>query len=397
MKKKGHTLFETVIGCCGLAWNEVGIVKVQLPENSKEATLTALKIGCEDFPYIPIVERAIKKVQKNIAFLLSGQSFDLPISNLDLSSVTSFRRRVYLQANKITPGSTISYGQLAKAIGAPNSSRAVGQALGANPFPLLIPCHRIIAANGDLRGFSAAGGLALKRYLIAVEKMPMKENLRFLYDPRKAVDYLREVDPYIAKAIDRVGEPSIVLREEATVYFSLVRAIVSQQLSVKAAGTIFKRLCDRFKAYSKGLCAQNFLLISHQELRECGLSRNKVLSIHDLSERTISGEIPTLTKLRKMSDYEIIESLTCIRGIGKWTVEMLLIFHLGRPDVLAVDDLGLRLGHACMLGGQGETSRKELEEYGQLWRPYRSVASWYLWRLLDLSRSDKKTSLNPYN
>jgi O-6-methylguanine DNA methyltransferase len=393
IKKKGITLFKTVIGYCGLAWNEGGIVKVQLPEYSEEATLAALTTGFEDFPYVSLASQAIKKIQKNITFLLSGQSFDLPISDLDLSIVTPFRRRVYLRASKIAPGATMSYGQLAKVLGAPNSSRAVGQALGANPFPLLIPCHRIIAANGDLRGFSAPGGLALKRYLIAVEKMPMKADSGFLYNPRKAVDYLREVDPYMAKAIARVGEPSIVLREESTIYFSLVRAIVSQQLSVKAAGTIFRRLCDKFQSYPKGLCAQNFLLISHEELRECGLSRNKVLSIHDLSERTLSGEIPTLTKLKKMSDDEIIESLTCVRGIGQWTVEMLLIFHLGRPDVLAVDDLGLRLGHACMLGRQGETTRKELDEYGQLWRPYRSVASWYLWRFLDLSRSDKKRLL----
>jgi O-6-methylguanine DNA methyltransferase len=390
MRKKGVALFKTVIGYCGLAWTERGIVKVQLPEYSEEATLAALTTGFEDFPYVSLASQAIKKIQKNIAFLLSGQSFDLPISDLDLSIVTPFRRRVYLRASKIAPGATMSYGQLAKALGAPNSSRAVGQALGANPFPLLIPCHRIIAANGDLRGFSAPGGLALKRYLIAVEKMPMKADSGFLYNPRKAVDYLREVDPYMAKAIARVGEPSIVLREESTVYFSLVRAIVSQQLSVKAAGTIFRRLCDKFQSYPKGLCARNFLLISHEELRECGLSRNKVLSIHDLSERTLSGEIPTLTKLKKMSDDEIIESLTCVRGIGQWTVEMLLIFHLGRPDVLAVDDLGLRLGHAYMLGAQGETDRKVLDEYGQLWRPYRSVASWYLWRLLDLSRTEKR-------
>ena len=93
-----------------------------------------------------------------------------------------------------------------------------------------------------------------------------------------------------------------------------------------------------------------------------------------------------------MSDNEMIESLTQVKGIGQWTVEMLLMFRLGRPDVLAVDDLGLRLGHAYMLGKKGETDRKTLNKYGQLWRPYRSVASWYLWRLLDLSRAEKRQS-----
>ena len=222
--------------------------------------------------------------------------------------------------------------------------------------------------------------------------MPHKGRLGFPYDPRKAADYLSEVDPDMAKAIVRVGEPSMTLRKESTVYFSLVKAIVSQQLSVKAAATIFQRLCDKFERLPKGLSAQNFLSLSHEELRDCGLSRNKILSVSDLSERTLSGEIPTLIKLKKMSDKEIIESLTQVKGIGQWTVEMLLMFRLGRPDVLAVDDLGLRLGHAYMLGKKGETDRKTLNKYGQLWRPYRSVASWYLWRLLDLSRAEKRQS-----
>ena len=392
MDKKGLTLFKTVIGHCGLVWNNRGIVKVQFPERSEAITLAALKTGFEDFPYVSLASPTIKKVQKNIAQMLSGQSFELPISNLDLTTVTTFRQRVYSQASKIAAGSTVSYGQLAKLLGSPNSSRAVGQALGANPFPLIVPCHRIIAANGDLRGFSAPGGLSLKRYLIEVEKMQHKGHLGFSYDPRKAADYLSAVDPDMAKAIVRVGEPSMTLRKESTVYFSLVKAIVSQQLSVKAAATIFQRLCDKFELLPKGLSAQNFLSLSHEELRGCGLSRNKILSVSDLSERTLSGEIPTLIKLKKMSDNEIIESLTQVKGIGQWTVEMLLMFRLGRPDVLAVDDLGLRLGHAYMLGKKGETDRKTLNKYGQLWRPYRSVASWYLWRLLDLSRAEKRHS-----
>ena len=120
-----------------------------------------------------------------------------------------------------------------------------------------------------------------------------------------------------------------------------------------------------------------------------GLSRNKVAAIGDLAEKTLSKRVPGLAALRRMDDAQVVEVLSNVKGIGKWTAEMVLMFRLGRPDVLSVDDLGLRLGHAILVSSGRETDRKTLRDYGERWRPYRSIASWYLWRILDLSRSKK--------
>ena len=112
-----------------------------------------------------------------------------------------------------------------------------------------------------------------------------------------------------------------------------------------------------------------------------------MLALRDLAQHCVDGDVPTLGRLARMDDDEIVERLTAVRGIGRWTAEMFLIFRLGRPDVLPVDDYGVRQGFALAFGQAEPPSPKELAEYGERWRPYRSVASWYLWQLLDLTRS----------
>src|SRR5205823_14275983 len=122
----------------------------------------------------------------------------------------------------------------------------------------------------------------------------------------------------------------------------------------------------------------------NEQLRAAGLSKNKMLALRDLAAKTIDGTVPTLTQIRRMSDEAIIEHLTQVRGIGRWTVEMLLIFRLGRPNVLPVDDYGVRKGFGIFRGKKELPSKEELQKYGERWRPYRSVASWYMWRALEL-------------
>jgi 3-methyladenine DNA glycosylase/8-oxoguanine DNA glycosylase len=119
-------------------------------------------------------------------------------------------------------------------------------------------------------------------------------------------------------------------------------------------------------------------------LRQAGLSRSKLAAIRDLAEKTLAGQVPTLPQLRRMSDEEIIEKLIPIRGVGRWTVEMLLIFRLGRPDVLPITDYGVRKGFGRVFQRGKLPTSSQLVRRGERWRPYRSVASWYLWRALDL-------------
>jgi 3-methyladenine DNA glycosylase/8-oxoguanine DNA glycosylase len=201
------------------------------------------------------------------------------------------------------------------------------------------------------------------------------------FDPAVAVDHLRVHDEILARVIDAVGPFQLQPMGASSIFAALARAIVYQQLTGKAAATIFTRFCALFPGTDP--TAEQVLAASEDELRGAGLSRSKLLSLRDLAGKTVSGEIPTLAEIQQMEDDAIIEQLTSVRGIGRWTAEMLLIFRLGRPDVLPADDYGIRKGFARAYA-QGELpARKDVETYGVRWKPYRTVASWYLWRVAE--------------
>jgi methylated-DNA-[protein]-cysteine S-methyltransferase len=168
MAALGYTLFDTAIGPCGLAWGARGILGVQLPEQTGAATRARLR---QRFP--PAVETApppeLEQVVARIVALLGGETADLSHAPLDMDDVPAFDRRVLEAARAIPPGVTASYGDLARAIGEPGTARAVGRALGRNPFPILVPCHRVLAAGGRMGGFSAPGGVDTKLRLLSIE------------------------------------------------------------------------------------------------------------------------------------------------------------------------------------------------------------------------------------
>ncbi len=163
-------------------------------------------------------------------------------------------------------------------------------------------------------------------------------------------------------------------------YRALVRAVVFQQLSGKAAGTIHGRLLALWPDKDHP-DPDDILAASTEQLRSVGLSRQKIAAIQDVSLKRIEGIIPEARQLTRLGNEEIIERLTAARGVGRWTVEMYLIFTLGRPDVLPIDDLGVRKG-AEKLYGRSFTP-KELGKFGERWAPWRSAASWHLWRYMD--------------
>jgi DNA-3-methyladenine glycosylase II len=169
---------------------------------------------------------------------------------------------------------------------------------------------------------------------------------------------------------------------------ALFRAIVYQQLSGKAAATIMGRVMANYPR--RALKPAAVLATSDAALRAAGMSRAKVLSVKDLATKTLDGTVPTLARLMKMDDAEIISRLVAVRGIGTWTVEMLLIFRLGRPDVLPVADFGVRKGFMLTYGLKELPAAKRILDHGERWRPYRSVASWYLWRAVELARNAEK-------
>jgi len=163
---------------------------------------------------------------------------------------------------------------------------------------------------------------------------------------------------------------------------ALAESIAYQQLSGKAAATIFGRVRALYPK-RKWLDPEQLLATPDETLRAAGLSRAKTAALKDLAAKTIDGTVPSGRALIRMTDDEIITRLTTVRGIGRWTVEMLLLFDLGRPDVWPVDDYGVRKGFAKTFGRRKLPTPKQLMKFGEKWRPYRSVAAWYFWRALD--------------
>jgi DNA-3-methyladenine glycosylase II len=163
---------------------------------------------------------------------------------------------------------------------------------------------------------------------------------------------------------------------------ALAESIAYQQLSGKAAATIFGRVRALYPK-RKWLDPEQLLATPDETLRAAGLSRAKTAALKDLAAKTLDGTVPAGRALIRMSDDEIITRLTAVRGIGRWTVEMLLLFDLGRPDVWPVDDYGVRKGFAKTFGRRKLPTPKQLMKFGEKWRPYRSAAAWYFWRALD--------------
>ena len=203
------------------------------------------------------------------------------------------------------------------------------------------------------------------------------------YDWPGAVAHLRHRDRALGRIIDIVGprKPSR-LGSAQTPFATLLRSIVYQQLSGKAAGSIHRRLLDLFPGRRPS--ARALLALDEAALRAAGLSRSKVLSVRDLAAKSTARRLPSRKSLDAMDDEAIIERLTEIRGIGRWTVEMLLIFTLDRPDVLPATDLGIRRGFMVYQGARALPEPTDLLKHGEIWRPWRSVASWYLWRASEL-------------
>jgi len=199
----------------------------------------------------------------------------------------------------------------------------------------------------------------------------------------KALDHLQRSDKALSALIRKVGPCKLGIRRHASPFAALFQAIVYQQLNGSAAGTILGRVKALYPG-KKFPTPKDVLATPDETLRKAGLSRAKVAAIKDLAFHARQGTVPSPRVIVGLTDVEIIERLTVIRGIGQWTVEMLLIFYLGRPDVWPTTDYGVRKGFARIYGMAELPSPKELLELGEKWRPHRTVAAWYFWRALEL-------------
>jgi 3-methyladenine DNA glycosylase/8-oxoguanine DNA glycosylase len=201
-------------------------------------------------------------------------------------------------------------------------------------------------------------------------------------DHKHAHRHIAATDPRLAELIERSTPYNITPSLSIRPFDALAESIAYQQLSGKAAATIWGRVRALYPR-KKYLDPKLVLATPDEKLRGAGLSRSKVAALKDLAAKTLDGTVPSARALEKMSDEEIIARLIAVRGIGRWTAEMLLLFDLGRPDVWPVDDYGVRKGFAKTFRRKKLPTPKQLMKFGEKWRPYRSVAAWFFWRALD--------------
>jgi DNA-3-methyladenine glycosylase II len=199
----------------------------------------------------------------------------------------------------------------------------------------------------------------------------------------EAVAHLCRADKALARLIKKVGPCTLKPHRQRTPFVALVTAVTHQQLNGTAAKTILKRVLALYPG-KRFPSPEDVLATPDDRLRAAGLSRAKVAAIKDIAAKTVAGIVPGSRAITKLSNEEILERLTSVRGVGPWTVEMLLMFTLGRLDVLPATDYGVRKGFALAFGWKELPTPKELLEYGERWRPHRTTAAWYLWRALEL-------------
>jgi 3-methyladenine DNA glycosylase/8-oxoguanine DNA glycosylase len=263
--------------------------------------------------------------------------------------------------------------------------------MATNPWPIIVPCHRVFSRNG-FGEYSAGGGVHTKLRLLWREGYRGRTS-NVSFDEHAAVAHLKKSDPRLGKLIDRAGPFTMQASAPKTrggpaPFAALARAIIAQQLSGKAAATIHGRVAALLGRGEQGEIGdpKAALALPKSKLRGAGLSQNKTLALLDLAIHALDGRLPTRAEMESMSDADIIERLTQIRGIGEWSAQMLLMFYLGRPSVLPVADLGVQKGFAITYGTRGLPSAQTIERAARAWSPYASVASWYLWRAVEIDR-----------
>ena len=220
------------------------------------------------------------------------------------------------------------------------------------------------------------------------------------YDVAEACRALAAADPKLGALMERAGPFTLRLQSQHSPFEALLEAILSQQVHASAARAILHRLLTLFGEIHPS--PQLLLLQPDDALRAAGLSRNKMLAVQDLARKTLDGTVPGLAAIRRMSDEEIVERLSSVRGVGVWTVQMLLMFRLGRPDVWPVSDYGVRKGFALTFNRLPKSKpfdatmladMKVMARRGERWRPWRSVAAWYMWRACEFA--GKPSALPP--
>lgn len=309
----------------------------------------------------PLLRRAEAQLQEYFAG--RRREFDLPLAPAD----TPFRQACREALLSIPYGRTRSYGQQARQVGRPKAARAVGMANHCNPLPIVVPCHRVVGSSGKPLGY--AGGLDIKEKLLALEAA----NSSWITFGKKETDFLCGADPALARVIRAIPAPDY--ERDPHLFSALVRNIAGQQISGRALQTVWQRALNSWGE----ITPENLNSLTDQQLCAPGISLRKAQYIKGAAQAVCSGQLD-LAALPQMEDEEAIAALCRLNGVGRWTAEMLLMFSLGRRDILSFGDFGIRRG-LCRIHGLAEEqlTKNKFEEYRSLYAPHGTVASLYLW------------------
>lgn len=376
---EGSTLFSTGIGLCGIAWSNDEILATQLPERTPAATARRLHRLSGSDPAVRIEVPAVaREAIDRIRAVIAGRRDDLRTIPISSEAVDPFAVQVRELTRNIPVGQVSTYGDLARRAGRPHGARAVGAVMGSNTLPLIVPCHRVVAASGRVGGFSAAAGPELKLRLLHTERLAA-DPATSTFDTAVAERGLREADPELAAVIDAVGRADLRPRTATTVFGDLVEAVVHEQVSPEVGATLHARLCATMPDPLEGPTPPGVLQRSDGQLAELGLSGPNVTALRSLTEAAYNGRLPGDAAIGGLGDDEAVSVLMGISGISRPTAQRLLICRLHRPDVLCEGDRTLRAvmhrTHRSSLAEPGVTIRTIAER----WRPHRSLACWYLW------------------
>src|SRR5450755_89877 len=368
-------LLETAFGPAALAWSDAGMTRLAFGRSGEVLRERLTAEGAAEGRRPPFVRDAIALLQQH----LSGRLQDLGRVPVDLSRTPADFRALALALRATPAGATVEAEALAARLALPGGRARLRRLLARNPLPILLPAHRVLGTEGLLGAWG--GGEALHERLLSLETVAHPalhggDGTPASARVEEALNHLRTRDPLLGELIARVGAFQLTLRRGQTPYEALARAIVGQQITGRAAEAILLRLAAQFG--TPGVPPpERVRKASDAQLRAAGLSGGKARAFRDLAAHALGGAVPSWGVLRRWPDERILATLTEIHGIGRWTVEMVLLFRLGRPDVLPLGDYGVRKGYARTFTRGRLPSMRELQRRGGRWRPFRSVASWY--------------------
>ena len=377
-----YNFLKTDYGTFTLIWSRDRLVALNLPS----LTPTVLINNCRN-KFRNIEKKSFSTHIKSVATQLAQYMSNPRIVNLQFdqsidAKYTDFQKDVFAAVKKIPLGQTKSYQELGHDIGLHHGGRAVGRALGQNLTPLFIPCHRVIGSNKSIIGYSPEGGKFWQEFLLFRESGRVFSNSS-IEELVKGSNHLAKCDRKLKKIIQFHGPAALAIGKNRTPFQMLLRTIIGQQLSVKAAESIHSRLSSILIG---SISPKRFIRLDKKQLRQCGLSNNKIETLIKVAQLFLEKEFPTKNLLKSYSDEEVEYLFIKIKGIGKWTCDIVKLFHLRRFDTFPEGDLGVRNGFKKYYGF--DIDSKEAEKIIKNWSPFRGIACWYLWRLAEYSVSD---------